>query len=151
MTNKYFVTANTHNIKEFVQPKNIKYVFIAESADQAPTCNLAYDADITSGFYQHVRFYKVNFDENGKPHTVEALDDGVKDFGLCPNGWFDFNGHLSKMGYSCWFLDDNGEYYFNDIKELYKNLDEWAKGIAEYKAKTAIIQAIEEEKEKLPW
>ena len=82
MSKKYFITANTYNIKEFIHPKDVKYVFFTESADQTPICNLSYDVDITSGFYQHTRYYEVKFNENGAPKTVEAIDDGLKDFGL---------------------------------------------------------------------
>lgn len=145
MNKKYFVVANTYNIKQHLGVKNIQYSFSANSLNHAPKCQITYSPDYEAGFFQYIRFYEIFFNTQGDPvrlHALGVVDDDV----LFELGWFEYAEHMSKINYKNFFLANNkDEYYFNSVEEMYEALHDWGMAVAEEKVRERIIDAIQDE------
>lgn len=139
MNKKYFVCANTCRISEFVEPTNIKYTFCGNSLKD-PVSNLDFDYNLTEGFFRHIRFYEIFFNEKKQPVRIHCLGKEEDDCEF-PNTWLDFSEHMVDINYNVFFLKDK---WFDSNSELLIKLMDWAKGVAEQQVRLAIIDSIEE-------
>lgn len=138
---KYFVCANTHYIKDYIEPINFKYTFSGKSFKNI-TENFVYDFNFTKGFFQHICFYEIFFNEDGRPTHVHCLGNEDDDFET-PNGWYDFHGHMEKVNYHNFFLkDEDGEYWFDDNFKLYERMWKWGKEITKEIIKEKIVDLL---------
>ena len=144
MRKKYFAVANTYNIKQHLGVKNIQYSFSEKTLNHAPKCQFSYNLDYESGFFQHIRFYEIFFNNKEQPIRLHAL--GVVDDVLFDLGWFDYTEHMSEINFKNFFLTNNkNECYFNSVEEMYEALHYWVMTVAEEKVRERIIDAIRAE------
>lgn len=145
MRKKYFAVANTYNIKQHLGVKNIQYSFSAKSLNHAPKCQISYKPDYDAGFFQHIRFYEIIFNNKEQPIRLHALG-VVDDDAFFELGWFDYTEHMSKINFKNFFLINNkNECYFNSAEEMYEALHNWVMAVAEEKVRERIIDGIRAE------
>ena len=145
MNRKYFAVANTYNIEQFLEVKNIQYTFSAKSLNHAPTCHFKCEPTYEVALFRHLRFYEIFFNSKGQPirlHALGVVDDDV----LFELGWFEYSEHMSKIGFKNYFLiNEKNEHYFNSADEMYTAFHNWGIAVADKKVRERIIDAITEE------
>lgn len=140
MENKFFVATNTYFLKDLVYCKNVRFAYIAEDPEcKTPITNIDYDVEVSSDFYNHIRYYRVEFDGEW-PIALYEVDSGkIKEFqkGGKINELLECRLHLE---YNKIFLKQD---YYRSIFEAGIAVQRWIKKVAGLAAVNYIDQYLQ--------
>ena len=141
MTIQYFVFSDTGRIKQHVLPTNIRFTYSAESLDHSPSISFDFDVKFLDSFFDHIRFFRITFDDSAVPQEIEVMKTGEK-FPL-PNGWLSYSDFFNNFGFNCLFISNFSGIYFESCEKLFKAILEWGRTVADQAVREQIIEAVE--------
>ena len=145
MNKKYCIVSDTHYIKNYIRPFNIKYNFYGSSLEDI-TSNLDFDFEFTEEFFRHIRFYEVLFNDKEQPTYLRYLKNSKDSYSLA-NGWLSLNEHFDKINFHFSLFKKEDQWYESNA-DLLKALLKWGKEIAEQRIRESIIDSIENKEDK---
>lgn len=140
MENKFFVASNTYFLKDLVHCKNVKFAYTAEDpGHKTPTTKIDYDVEVSQDFYKHIRYYRVEFDDNWPIALYEVGGGKIKEFqkGGRKNELLECILHLE---YNKFFLKQD---YYRSIGDAGIAVQRWIKKVAGLAATDYIDQYLQ--------
>lgn len=140
MENKYFAASNTFLLKEHVHVKNVRFAYISiDPVRQEPTTNLDFDVELGPDFYSHVRYYRVEFENDWPVAIYKITGEKLAEFNKDSNK-NEFLQYNETMEFNKKFLKP---VFYNGLINLCIAVQKWARETAKEIAKTYIVDHLE--------
>lgn len=138
--NKFYIASNTFYLRELINVKNIRFAYISiDPKRQRSTNNLDFDVELAPDFYNHIRYYRVEFDDDWPVAIYEVGGNKLVEFNKNSNK-NEFLQYKNTMEYNKEFLKSN---LYDSIGDAGIALQQWIRMTAEDKAKTYIVDFLE--------
>lgn len=140
MESKFYIASNTFYLRELINVKNIRFAYISiDPKRQRSTNNLDFDVELASDFYNHIRYYRVEFDDDWPIAIYEVGGNKLAEFNKNSDK-NEFLQYRNTMEYNKEFLKFN---LYDSVGDAGIALQQWIRMTAEDKAKRYIVDFLE--------
>ena len=140
--------ANTPHIKDYVVATNVEFSYNVNSINDSPIVSFRHDYKFLDSFFEHVRFFRVVFDENEVPQEINILhnnNNNNEDNYILINGWLSYSDFFTNIGFNSQMICNKPMgVFFDSIEELFVAVMEWGKKVAGQAVREKLIDTLED-------
>lgn len=146
MSTKYCMFADTGHIRQHVVATNVEFSYKTSSINHSPVVSYRYDYEFLDSFFEHVRFFRVVFDENGVPQEINVLhNDNKGDNFVLVNGWLSYSDFFVNFGFNSQVVCNTPMgVFFDSTEDLFRAVLKWGKDVADQSIREKLIDTIED-------